>query len=205
MPRTGRPRSFDRDVAMDGAMRLFWEHGYEGASLDQLRRGMGGLSSASFYAAFGSKELLYREAIERYLETHGQVVSPLYDEGLAPRQRIEQALRRSARMQTDPSHPTGCMVTLSAIICSPASDTLKDLTATERRANRLAIGRCVQSAIDRGELRKDLDATGLASLFDGMLVGLSVQARDGVPLDVLEAAIGNALAAWDCNRGGATG
>jgi len=200
MPRTGRPRSFDRDEAVASAMRLFWEHGYEGASLDQLRRGMGGLSSASFYAAFGSKEALYRETLAHYLQSHGQVLASLRDESLSPRERIEQALRGSARMQTEASHPLGCMITLSATICSPDADALKALTATERQANRVAIRDCVQSAIETGVLRKDIDATGLASLFDGLLVGLSIQARDGVSVTALEAAITTALLAWDLNR-----
>jgi AcrR family transcriptional regulator len=204
MPRTGRPRGFDRDEAVAGAMRLFWEHGYEGASLEQLRRAMGGLSSASFYAAFGSKETLYRETLERYLQSHGQVVASLRDETLSPRERIEQALRGSARMQTAASHPLGCMITLSATICSPDSETLKALTATERQANRTAILGCVRSAIEHGALRTDTDAIGLASLFDGLLVGLSIQARDGVSVTALEAGITAALAVWDVHRSAIT-
>ena len=74
MARTGRPRGFDRDEAITQAMHLFWEHGYEGASLAVLRHAMGDISSASFYAAFGSKEALYRETLERYLDKHGGII-----------------------------------------------------------------------------------------------------------------------------------
>ena len=116
MARTGRPREFDRDEAVAAAMEMFWKHGFEGASIERLRDAMGGLSSASFYAAFASKEALYREVLARYLGTHGRVLESLRDARLTPRERIEQALRRSARMQTDASHPSGCMITLSATI-----------------------------------------------------------------------------------------
>ena len=58
-------------------MHLFWEHGYEGASLLTLREAMGDISSASFYAAFGSKEALYRETLARYLAVHGGIVGAL--------------------------------------------------------------------------------------------------------------------------------
>lgn len=131
MARTGRPRGFDRDKAVRQAMHLFWEHGFEGVSLEQLRQSMGGISSASFYAAFGSKEALYRTALEDYRATHGKVVLVLRDEGLSPRQRIEQALRRSAEMQTDPAHPTGCMVTLSSTICSVDGESVQALTLAD--------------------------------------------------------------------------
>ncbi|MBD8637864.1 TetR/AcrR family transcriptional regulator [Sphingomonas sp. CFBP 13733] len=201
MARTGRPRGFDRDKAVGQAMHLFWEHGFEGVSLEQLRQSMGGISSASFYAAFGSKEALYRTALEDYRATHGKVVLALHDEGLSPRQRIEQALRRSAEMQTDPAHPTGCMVTLSSTICSVDGESVQALTLAERVANRAAIRACVDAAIEDGTLRHDTNPAGLTTLFDGFLVGLSLQARDGVSHEDLDAGVTQALAAWDANSG----
>ena len=59
----GRPKNFDRSVALQQAMKLFWERGYEGASFDNLTAAMG-ISASSFYNSFGSKERLYQEAIE---------------------------------------------------------------------------------------------------------------------------------------------
>src|SRR5437016_4416200 len=56
MSRTGRPREFDRDEALQRAMELFWAQGYEGATLADLQKAMGGITAPSFYAAFGSKE-----------------------------------------------------------------------------------------------------------------------------------------------------
>lgn len=197
MARTGRPRGFDRDAALDAAMRLFWQHGYEGASLEALRKAMGGISAASFYAAYQSKEALYREALGRYVASHGQVVSPLHDTALAPRERVERALRASARMQTDPDHPLGCMVTLSATIGSPQSDDLRRATASERHANRAAIANAVGAAAADGSLRADAAEGGLAALLDLALNGLSLVARDGVPAATLERAVDAAMQAWD--------
>ena len=199
MARTGRPRSFDCDAALANAMALFWRHGYEGASLDGLRRAMGGLSSASFYAAFGSKEALYREALGLYRRTHGLAVAPLHDAALAPRDRIERALRASARMQSGAEHPTGCLVALAATIGPPDSDALRALTAAERRANRDAIRASVDAAVAAGELRADTDPAGLAALFEGVLLGLSIQALDGALPACLDAAVTGALAAWDAH------
>jgi TetR/AcrR family transcriptional repressor for divergent bdcA len=183
-------------------MHLFWKHGFEGVSLEQLRRAMGGISSASFYAAFGSKEALYRAALQTYLGTYGTVMLALRDENLSPRQRLETALRKSAEMQTDTVHPTGCMVTLSSTICSPAAASIQALTIAERAANREAIRACVNDAIADGTLRSATDPDGLATLFEGLMVGLSIQARDGVPVKDLDAAVTQALNAWDANAPG---
>lgn len=200
MPRTGRPRQFDRDGALDAAMQLFWRQGYESTSLDQLKQAMGGLSAASFYGAFSSKESLYREALARYLATHGQVVAALHDQTLEPRDALEQALRRSARLQTDEQLPKGCMLVLSAANASPENTHLQALVAAERQRTRDGIRQCVERAVASGDLRPGADAEGLATLADALLVGMSVQARDGVSHAAIEAAVSNLLQLWDINR-----
>lgn len=143
MPRTGRPRSFDKDEAVTRAMQLFWERGYESTSLADLKAAMVDISAASFYAAFGSKEALFRAVLAHYLETHGQVVAPLYDPACDPRDAIEQTLRASARMQTDPAHPFGCFLVLSTATCSAESRHIQASLAEERERNRAAARLCV--------------------------------------------------------------
>ena len=59
MAARGRPRTFDREDALRRAMEVFWEHGYEGASMTELTAAMG-INSPSLYAAFGCKEQLLR-------------------------------------------------------------------------------------------------------------------------------------------------
>ncbi len=197
MARTGRPRGFDKGEAVQQAMALFWEHGYEATSLAQLKTAMGGISAASFYAAFGSKEALFRQVVDRYLATHGQVMAPLSDLALPPREAVEQTLRGSARMQTDQAHPFGCLVVLSTSTCSPESRHLQALLAEGRHHNRAAMLACVERAIAAGDLPHDTNAGALAAMFDTFLVGLTAQARDQVPLASLEAAISGLMCVWD--------
>ncbi|MES3092484.1 TetR/AcrR family transcriptional regulator [Sphingomonas aerolata] len=178
-------------------MHLFWEHGYEGASLLTLRQAMGDISSASFYAAFGSKEALYRETLARYLAVHGGIVGALDDETLSPRSRLEQALIASVAVQTDPAHPKGCMMTLSSIVSSEAGAPTRALTRAEREITRQALQRCIAAGVSAGDLDPATDVAGLTMLYDGLLLGISIQARDGVPTETLRAGIGHAMAAWD--------
>lgn len=205
MPRTGRPRGFDKEEALQRALDVFWARGYEAASLAQLKAAMGGISTASFYAAFGSKARLFREVLARYLATHGQVTASLRDPALPPRAAVEAALRRSARLQTDPSHPLGCLIVLSAPPGTSDDPHVDALLAAERDRNRAGLRDCVRRAVAAGELPPDTDPVGLAALFDTFLVGLSVQARDGVPPAALDAAISHLMQVWDAPAAAAAG
>ena len=69
--KTGRPISFDEDAALEAAMLLFWERGYEGTSMSDLTRAMG-LSPSSIYAAFGDKQALFSLAIKRHMDSRAQ-------------------------------------------------------------------------------------------------------------------------------------
>ncbi|MFL6602751.1 MAG: TetR/AcrR family transcriptional regulator [Steroidobacteraceae bacterium] len=197
MARTGRPREFDKDAAVTRAMRLFWAHGYEATSLSELKAAMGGISSASFYAAFGSKEALFREVVGRYLSTHGQVTTPLRDAALVPRVAIERTLRQSARMQTDFSHPLGCLVALSTTSCSAENRHLQKLLATQRENDRAGFKACIDRAIASGELPAETNVDVLATLFSTFLLGLSIQARDGVTFTSLDSAVTELMQIWD--------
>ncbi|MBS1101669.1 TetR/AcrR family transcriptional regulator [Gluconobacter sp. Dm-62] len=197
MARTGRPREFDRDKALDAALVLFWEQGYEPTSLNQLKACMGNISPASFYAAFGSKEALFREVVQRYLQTHGQVMAPLWDETLSPRDAIERTLRASARMQTTRTHPQGCMMVLGACNCSPENQPVQSLLEDERARNRSGIAACVRRAVISGELEDSAATEVLPTLFATFLHGLSCEARDGNKAKKLDTAVTMLMQIWD--------
>ncbi|PHM54414.1 TetR family transcriptional regulator [Xenorhabdus sp. KK7.4] len=197
MAKMGRPRRFDRDVAVNQAMFLFWEHGYESTSLSQLKAGMGGISAPSFYAAFGSKEALFKEVVTRYLDTYGQVTASLWDQNMPPKDAVEMALRHSARMQTEYDHPSGCLLVLSASVCSPEHEHIQKLLADIREETRKGFASCIQRAIDNGELASESDPSAMAAMFNGLLLGFSTLARDDVSLEVLESSITQIMKIWD--------
>ncbi|WP_369787887.1 TetR/AcrR family transcriptional regulator [Rouxiella sp. WC2420] len=200
--RTGRPRQFDRDTAVQQAMHLFWQNGYESTSLAQLKAAMGqGITAPSFYAAFGSKEALFREAVSRYLASHGQVMEPLWDNSLSPVTAIELALRQSARMQCEKNHPQGCMVALGVMsACSPENQQVMQPLKDSRLRIRQGIKSCLQRAIECGELMATTDVAGLAALIDSFLLGISTLSRDGVTLAVIEGGISQAMNILEQNR-----
>ncbi|PHN30429.1 TetR/AcrR family transcriptional regulator [Pseudomonas sp. ICMP 460] len=199
MAQMGRPRNFDRDHAVEQAMHLFWEHGYDATSLTQLKAGLGGgISAPSFYAAFGSKEALFDECVQRYLATYAQVTECLWDETLPPRQAIETALRQSARMQCEGEHPKGCMVTLGVMSApSPENAQVAQALTHSRARTRAGILACVERGVSAGQLPATLNVEALATVFDSFLQGVSILARDNASHATLDAAITQVLLTWD--------
>ncbi|RMS53571.1 Transcriptional regulator, TetR family [Pseudomonas amygdali pv. photiniae] len=202
MAKMGRPRTFDRDVAINQALHLFWEHGYDATSLSQLKANIGGgITAPSFYAAFGSKQALFNEVMERYLATHGRVTDSLFDNTLPPREAIELTLRRSAKMQCEPDHPKGCLVALGLMsACTEESKAISESLAKARNLNRAGIVACIHRAVAAGELPATVIPETLAAAFDSFLLGLSTLARDGVPYATLDAAVTQMMGLWDSLR-----
>jgi AcrR family transcriptional regulator len=195
----GRPRTFDRDAAIEQALHLFWEQGYESTSLSQLKAAIaGGISAPSFYAAFGSKEALYQACMARYLASYAQVTECLWDTSLAPREALALALRRSARMQCEGGHPKGCMVGLGVMSApTPELSAVTEPLTRSRARTRAGIKACVDRALIQGELRADADPHALATVFDSFLIGLSTLARDGIGFPAMDTAITQILGIWD--------
>lgn len=201
MAKMGRPRTFDRDKAIDDAMHLFWQHGYESTSLAQLKAAINsGISAPSFYAAFGSKEALFRECVQRYLATYGQVTEFLWDASLPPREALETTMRASAKMQCDPGHPPGCMVALGTMSATSAghADVTEPLARSRQRTCE-GIRSVLERAAASGELKKEVDISALTTLFSTFLFGVSIQVRDGVSLERLNSAITLIMRQWDAS------
>ncbi|WP_122663255.1 TetR/AcrR family transcriptional regulator [Pseudomonas viridiflava] len=202
MAQMGRPRTFDRDVAITQALHLFWEHGYDATSLSQLKANIGGgITAPSFYAAFGSKQALFNEVMERYLTTHGRVTDSLFDPALPPREAIELTLRRSAKMQCEPDHPKGCLVSLGLMsACTDESKAISEPLARARDLNRAGLVACVERAIAAGELPATVIPETLAAAFDSFMLGLSTLARDGISHATLDASVTQIMGLWDSLR-----
>ncbi|MDQ0776280.1 AcrR family transcriptional regulator [Streptomyces aurantiacus] len=213
MAPVGRPRTFDMEAVLEAAMLLFWEQGYEATSLAQLRETTG-LSSASLYGAFSSKEGLFEKAVEHYIAGPGSVTDVVADEAVSPREAVARLLHGSIDMQTDTSHPRGCLVALSGTVRAAgageagaegagteeagAGETgVRKVVAARRAADRARIRACVVRGIASGELAEDTDVDGVTSMIHGFLLGISTQVCDGTPARHLHAAADAVLANWN--------
>ena len=192
----GRPRGFDRDVALARAMRLFWERGYEATSLTNLTAAMG-INSPSLYAAFGSKETLFREAVELYVATEAAGNQAALAAAVTARQAIEAVLRRAVERIARHGEPTGCLIMLGAVNCAPEHGSVGDYLAEQRRAAAQAIRERLARGVAEGDVGADTDIAALASFYASVLKGMSLSARDGAQRDELHRVVDCAMAAWD--------
>lgn len=194
MAKTGRPREFDRNNALKEAMYLFWNYGYESTSLSQLKEKMGNISSPSFYAAFGSKENLFKEASQYYIDTYATVTEPLWDESLSTREAIKRTLLQSLNMQYDKNHPLGCMVALNTVMATLAENQhVTEILKKSRFKTHQGFVASIQRGIDSGELKNVQNSVGLATIFDSFLIGISSLARDNVDKKDIEFGIDRLL------------
>ncbi len=197
----GRPRAFDREAALETATRLFWERGYEATSISDLTAALG-IGSPSLYAAFGSKEALYAEAVEHYRARYERLVWDKFFAAPTAREAVSGLLHDSAAALSGEvaDIPRGCMVTLSAV----GSEGKEELGALVRKARYLTYERLrgrIETAVADGELAADTDVEGLARFVQTVQNGMSILARDRVGKASLDAVARVALAGWDSEIG----
>jgi AcrR family transcriptional regulator len=190
----GRPRAFDADEALERAMLVFWEHGYEGASTAVLTQAMG-ISTTSMYAAFGNKEQLFRKVLERYTEGPSAYLGRALEEPTAL--GVATAiLAGTVRTTTLPARPHGCLGVQGALSAGDAGQEVRDLLASWRNDGYARVRDRFRRAVEEGDLPAGTDPDLLARYVTAVGYGLAVQAASGVGRDELQRTADAALRTW---------
>lgn len=191
----GRPRAFERCKAVEQAMRLFWDRGYEGASFQALTEAMG-LSASSLQNAFGSKEALFREAVQLYVEEPTAWFVESLQAPTTTREAFAALCVKAADGFAGAEFPLGCMVSLAATQVSPDLRTVRAFATQMRQASQGALAERIRRGIAEGDMPADTDADALAAFFGAVFRGMAVQARDGASREALRAVGEAAMRAW---------
>ena len=173
----GRPRGFAEDAALEAAMRVFWEKGYEGATLADLTGAMS-INRSSLYASFGDKDALFRMAIARYAEGPAAYLKKALQEPTA-RAVVEALLRGSLELLTNPSHPRGCLSVQGALACGSDAEPVKQAMIEWRKQGEFGIQKRLQRARAEGDLARDVNPGDLTRYISTVITGLGVQAANG--------------------------
>lgn len=192
----GRPKVFDRDAALDKAMKLFWQHGYEATSLADLVEATGA-KAPTLYAEFTNKEGLFRAVLDRYIDRFAaKHEAQLFCEEKSVESALADYFAAIANCFTSKDTPAGCFMINNCTTLSPDSgdiaNTLKSRHAMQERTLQQFL--CQRQA--RGEIPPHCDVTHLAEFLNCIIQGMSISAREGASLEKLMQIAGTTLRLW---------
>ena len=174
-------------------MRLFWEQGYDATGVADLTRAMG-ITPPSLYAAFGSKEELFRRAVDRYVAGPARHLAGALMRATA-RDVAEDLLRAMVSLAAGDDTPHGCMTVQGGLAASERSRAARDdLAARRRQGEALLAARLAQAS--PGELPAGQDAAAVARYLFAVSFGLAVQAAGGATAAQLHEVIDMAMSSW---------
>lgn len=192
--RSGRPRAFCVDAAIALAMPVFWRKGYEGTSIADLTEAIG-INPPSLYAAFGSKEGLFRAVLDRYEQDRKDDLDVILSAPTA-RATAELYLAKVAEgaTATDGKHPPGCLLVQSSQSCADAA--IPEMAARLRASKELALRDRFERARKEGDLPKSADPATLARFIMTIANGMFMQATAGATEKELREVARLAILAW---------
>jgi AcrR family transcriptional regulator len=192
--RTGRPRSFNEEKALDRAMHVFWRKGFEGSSLNDLTAAMG-IQPASLYRAFGNKRALFEKALARYLAGPVAFVHDALGEPTAYTV-ADRILRRTAEFLTEGRSRHGCMTIQAALAGGAESEPIRRKLIALRVKGQDDLRQRFERAKSEGDLPSHADAADLASFVTAVYQGMTVQAINGASREDLLRLSDTALRIW---------
>ncbi|WP_179468464.1 TetR/AcrR family transcriptional regulator [Mycolicibacterium vinylchloridicum] len=189
-------RQFDTDRAVEKAMNLFWEQGYEATSMQDLTEALG-VGRGSLYAAFGSKDGVYRAALAHYLDSMASAMLQTLDEGGDVRTTIRNALLGRLVVAAEDSVRRGCMLVNAACERLPGDAQTRQTALEVTSANRDALERALAEAVARGEITPAFDPRSLAVFLVACLTGLLVSSKIDSDLASLTRSVDIAISTLD--------
>jgi AcrR family transcriptional regulator len=192
----GRPRTFDVNTALDKATRLFAEYGYDGTSLSQLTEELA-IPPPSLYAAFGSKEELYKSCLDRY-RSHfaAPVVAALTSQGTA-KAAIEAMLMQSVSTFHEPDNIKGCMITLAALGININHQSLRDHAVTLREQTVASVEQRILQGQRDGDVSAHADVSAMTAFYTTFLMGLSIKAHDCKSEAEMKGSVSACMRLWE--------
>ncbi|AKR43957.1 TetR/AcrR family transcriptional regulator [Methylophilus sp. TWE2] len=184
MAPAGRPRTFDKSLALRNAMHVFWAKGYEGTTMSDLVEAIG-VKGPSVYAAFGNKDAIFVEAVKEYSEM--MLSGPLKALTEEPDiyQSIKKLLQANLEFFMNSANPRGCLIMTSAINATPEHTDLVNFVRTYRDDYKERLVKRFELALLEKQIRNHSDTSDLAEYYLTVIHGMALRAKDGSTLNQL--------------------
>ncbi len=171
----GRPKTFDRDDALNKALGVFCEYGYQGTSLAQLTDAMG-MNPPSVYGAFGDKQQLFIEVLSHYHAPYLNVVKACFKAQATTLEALGELFQMSETQHVC-RNALGCLIVNSGINRSDESSAIGDKIKEIHETNENLICERLERGQKEGDVAKQVNARKLARYINGILQGAAVTAR----------------------------
>jgi TetR/AcrR family transcriptional repressor of nem operon len=188
-----RPKAFDREEALQKAMKTFWEKGYDGTNTFDLVKAMN-ISRSSLYETFGDKQTLFLEALGFYAQFINQKRSNIFNKAKTIKQGFADFFEESIATALDEEYPGGCFFVNTAISLPCADEKVKSAIILGAKKLEEDFVNLIEEGKLSGEFCADKDSRAIARLFLGLLCGMNVVARIQKDRDILADMIKTALA-----------
>lgn len=182
----GRPREFDRQQALEIALKIFWTKGYEPASVAEICAAMQ-INPPSLYAAFGNKSGLFLEAAAYYERAYWDKPAKKLMSEPDIYKAIDTYFMDAVKILLAPDAPCGCMVILGAVNISESEKEIISELKKMRDSTRKMFAERLRMAINSGQIPAETDVPALSGALNALLEGLSLQAREDLFLSELKA------------------
>ncbi|WP_312947637.1 TetR/AcrR family transcriptional regulator [Superficieibacter sp.] len=190
----GRHKQFDEAEALEAALAVFWQKGYEGTSFPDLTQATG-VARPGLYAAFGNKEALFQKALDLYQMKYLDFMAAALTEPTS-RKVAETILRGCARLHTMSAVHPGCLGINGALACSDDAESIRGELIRRRAEGQRALKARFEQAKREGDLPASADSAVLASVVMTTTQGMAVQAKAGALREDLEGVAEYVLGTW---------
>lgn len=191
-----RTKVFDEDKALEAAMFLFWEMGYEATSMHELEKSMG-LKRSSIYNAFGNKRSLFQQALNRYLNIVLKQFLTVLEEASTTSEAIRGVLNEVISLHFNKNHPGGCMVVLSLLESQQHDEKTKVMLDSALKQLNKAIVKRLEQGVKDGDIRSDFESRIVGDQVTALITGMIVMAKANFQKKELERLIATFLSTFD--------
>lgn len=171
-----RPREFDEEKALEAAMQLFWEKGFEAASLSDLTSAMG-IQRPSIYSAFGDKKALFEAALRKYTQLHASTIRAKLQRAPSVKEAFRAYFEGMVEEEYEGGMNRGCFCINTMVELAPHDEKFEILTREHQMYLSVLFQETIERGTQSGELASSINAKSLAQTLVVSLIGLTVMIK----------------------------
>lgn len=192
----GRPKCFNAQQALEKAMLMFWQYGYEATSISDLTKALG-ITAPSLYSTFGDKADLFEKCLDFYIEHEACAIDQIFMQAKTSKIAIELYFRENLNRLVQANKPKGCMLVVATMNCSDSNQSIQKQLLLKRNQSKEKIYARLKQGQIQGEIPETVDLKVMTDFYVTLLQGMTIQARDGADQKQLAGVVDMAMKTWD--------